>query len=86
MAVSPAKTISEQEDQMFRLLRQLDTASGASQRAMATAIGLSLGRFNALLRSATDAGLVKISEHTGTASPINSSPERSRNTMRCMQS
>jgi sulfate adenylyltransferase len=66
MAVSPAKTISEQEDQMFRLLRQLDTASGASQRAMATAIGLSLGRFNALLRSATDAGLVKISEHTGT--------------------
>jgi sulfate adenylyltransferase len=66
MAVSPAKTISEQEDQMVRLLRQLDTASGASQRAMATAIGLSLGRFNALLRSATDAGLVKISEHTGT--------------------
>ncbi len=45
---------------MFRLLRQLDTAPGASQRAMAQAIGVSLGRLNALLRTATQSGLVTV--------------------------
>ena len=65
MAMSPAKIITEQEDQMFRLLRQLDSAPDASQRGMATAIGISLGRLNALLRSATDAGLVRISDREG---------------------
>ena len=62
MAMSPAKITSEQEDQMFRLLRQLDTAPDASQRAIAAAIGVSLGRLNALLRTATDAGLVNITD------------------------
>ncbi|MEL7300510.1 MAG: bifunctional sulfate adenylyltransferase/adenylylsulfate kinase [Pseudomonadota bacterium] len=50
------------EDQLFKLLRQLDTAPGASQRALAAAIGVSLGRLNGLLKEATDAGLVKITE------------------------
>ncbi len=59
------KSTSEQEDQMFRLLRQLDIAPDASQRGMAAAIGLSLGRFNALLRSAVEAGLVKITDRDG---------------------
>jgi sulfate adenylyltransferase len=59
------KSTSEQEDQMFRLLRQLDTAPDASQRGMAAAIGLSLGRFNTLLRSAVEAGLVNISDRDG---------------------
>ena len=65
MAMSPAKIISEQEDQLFRLLRQLDSAPNASQRVMAQAIGVSLGRLNALLRTATEDGLVKISDHAG---------------------
>ena len=50
---------------MFRLLRQLDIAPSASQRVTATAIGVSLGRLNALLRHATDAGLVNITDHNG---------------------
>ncbi|WP_095588495.1 bifunctional sulfate adenylyltransferase/adenylylsulfate kinase [Actibacterium ureilyticum] len=59
------KPISAEEDQLFRLLRQLDTAPEASQRATAAAIGISLGRLNALLRTAADAGLIKISERAG---------------------
>jgi len=50
---------------MFRLLRQLDIAPDASQRVMATAIGVSLGRLNALLRAATDTGLVNVSDRDG---------------------
>jgi len=58
------KTFAE-EDQLFRLLRQLDTAPEASQRALAAAIGVSLGRLNALLRMATEAGLISISDRQG---------------------
>ena len=65
MAMSPAKITSEQEDQMFRLLRQLDIASDGSQRVTAAAIGVSLGRLNALLKQATDAKLVKITDRNG---------------------
>ena len=65
MTTTATKTTSEQEDQLFRLLRQLDTAPDASQRGMAAAIGLSLGRFNTLLRSAVEAGLVSITERDG---------------------
>ena len=54
-----------EEDQIFRLLRQLDMAPEASQRATATSIGISLGRLNALLRNATDKGLIKVSERSG---------------------
>ena len=63
MAMSPAKVTTEQEDQLFKLLRQLDVAPDASQRAMAAAIGVSLGRLNALLRQATDSGFVRIMDH-----------------------
>ncbi|MEM6579176.1 MAG: MarR family EPS-associated transcriptional regulator, partial [Pseudomonadota bacterium] len=55
----------DSEDQLFRLLRQLDTAPDASQRATAAAIGLSLGRLNSLLRQAADRGLVKVSDRAG---------------------
>ena len=65
MAMSPAKITSEQEDQMFRLLRQLDISSDGSQRVTAAAIGVSLGRLNALLKQATDAKLVKITDRNG---------------------
>ena len=47
---------------MFRLLRQLDVAPDASQRATAGAIGVSLGRLNALLRSAADSGMITVSD------------------------
>ncbi|MCR9112931.1 MAG: winged helix-turn-helix transcriptional regulator, partial [Rhodobacteraceae bacterium] len=53
------------EDQLFRLLRQLDIAPEASQRETAAAIGISLGRLNALLRQAVDAGFIRISERPG---------------------
>ena len=51
--------ISSEEDQLFRLLRQLDIAPDAPQRATAEAVGLSLGRLNALIRDAIDQGLVR---------------------------
>ncbi|WGI21006.1 bifunctional sulfate adenylyltransferase/adenylylsulfate kinase [Amylibacter sp. IMCC11727] len=60
-----AKTRLDDEDQLFRLLRQLDLASDASQRALAAAIGVSLGRLNALLKSAIDARLVTTSDRAG---------------------
>ncbi|UYV36338.1 bifunctional sulfate adenylyltransferase/adenylylsulfate kinase [Rhodobacteraceae bacterium D3-12] len=59
------KTSPSEEDQIFRLLRQLDLAPEASQRASAAALGISLGRFNALLRAATEAGFIKVSERAG---------------------
>ena len=65
MAMSPAKITTEQEDQLFRLLRQLEIAPEASQRVTAQAIGISLGRLNALLKQATDAKLIKITDHSG---------------------
>ena len=48
--------------QLFRLLRRLDAAPDAPQRAAAEALGISLGRFNAQLRAATDAGLVQLTD------------------------
>lgn len=65
MSSTEAKPTPGEEDQLFRLLRQLDTAPEASQRAIASAIGVSLGRLNALLRAAVDAGLITISERDG---------------------
>ncbi len=54
---------NEDEDHLFRLLRQLDLTPDASQRALAAAVGISLGRLNAQLRAATDAGFIKIMDH-----------------------
>ena len=56
----------EDEDHLFRLLRQLDIAPQASQRATATALGISLGRLNAQLRVAADAGLIKVTDRDDT--------------------
>jgi len=65
MALPEPAPNPDAEDQLFRLLRQLDVAPDASQRATAGALGISLGRLNAQLRSAADAGLIRISERTG---------------------
>jgi sulfate adenylyltransferase len=54
-----------EDDQIFRLLRQLDAASGASQRATAEAIGVSLGTLNTHLRALVDAKLIEISDRQG---------------------
>ena len=64
MTAQEIKTTAE-EDQIFRLLRQLETAPEASQRATAQAIGISLGRLNALLRMVTEAGLVDKTHRDG---------------------
>ncbi|MCT8159656.1 bifunctional sulfate adenylyltransferase/adenylylsulfate kinase [Pseudoruegeria sp. SHC-113] len=58
-------SLSEEEDLLFRLLRQLELAPGASQRDTAAALGISLGRLNAQLRAATEAGLVRVSNRQG---------------------
>ena len=55
----------EEEDQLFRLLRQLDAAPDASQRATAAALGVSLGALNAQLKAAADKGLITITERSG---------------------
>ena len=65
MIASETKPALPEEDQLFRLLRQLDLAPDASQRATAEALGISLGRLNAQLRAASDAGLIKISTRPG---------------------
>ncbi|MEL7165861.1 MAG: bifunctional sulfate adenylyltransferase/adenylylsulfate kinase [Pseudomonadota bacterium] len=63
MPTDTAKTSAEHSDQLFRLLRQLDTAPGGSQRMVAQAVGVSLGRLNTLLRAATAAGFVQVDAH-----------------------
>lgn len=65
MHATPANTTLAEEDLIFLLLRQLDSAPEASQRATAQAVGISLGRLNALLRDAVDRGLIRISERSG---------------------
>ncbi|UWQ29762.1 bifunctional sulfate adenylyltransferase/adenylylsulfate kinase [Leisingera sp. M523] len=61
------QTIStpDEEDLLFRLLRQLDAAPDASQRATAAALGISLGGLNTQLRSAAETGLITISSRSG---------------------
>ena len=54
-----------EEDLLFRILRQLDLAPDASQRATAEAVGVSLGRLNTCLRAVSDAGLVRVTERAG---------------------
>jgi len=49
----------DDQGQLFQVLRQLDVAPTATQRGMAAATGISLGRLNALLRLAIDQGLVE---------------------------
>ena len=64
---TPAPYRSDQdEDKLFLLLRQLDYAPEASQRTTAAALNVSLGRLNAQLRAAADAGLIKITESINT--------------------
>ncbi|MGP6087728.1 bifunctional sulfate adenylyltransferase/adenylylsulfate kinase [Antarctobacter jejuensis] len=53
------------ENQLFLLLRQLERAPDASQRATAEALGISLGRLNTILRATAEAGLVQITNRTG---------------------
>ncbi|SDX13853.1 bifunctional sulfate adenylyltransferase/adenylylsulfate kinase [Litoreibacter albidus] len=60
-----SKPALDDEDLLFRLLRQLDLAPGASQRATATALKVSLGRLNSLLRAAADAGLITVDQRAG---------------------
>ena len=59
MSAPKGKNGFAEEDLLFRLLRQLDTAPEASQRATAEALGISLGGLNSLLRNAAESGLVK---------------------------
>ena len=61
-----AKPITDKEETLFRLLRQVNFAPEASQRASALAIGVSLGRFNAQLKSAISDGLIKIGASAST--------------------
>ena len=58
-------TITHEEIELFRLLRQLDISPSASQRTIASALGVSLGLLNAHLKSAANAGLISISERRG---------------------
>ncbi|MEM7732134.1 MAG: bifunctional sulfate adenylyltransferase/adenylylsulfate kinase [Pseudomonadota bacterium] len=59
------KPSQQDEDLLFRLLRQLDLAPEASQRVTAEAIGVSLGRLNKLMKQSKDAGLITITDRDG---------------------
>ncbi|WP_122074035.1 bifunctional sulfate adenylyltransferase/adenylylsulfate kinase [Pseudophaeobacter sp. EL27] len=65
MTLPETKPNPDEEDLLFRLLRQFDLAPEASQRATAAALGISLGGLNTQLRAATDAGLITISDRPG---------------------
>ncbi|MEM6387836.1 MAG: bifunctional sulfate adenylyltransferase/adenylylsulfate kinase [Pseudomonadota bacterium] len=65
MAAPIAQPITDEEDDLFRLLRQLDIAPGASQRTTAAALGVSLGHLNAQLKSAVEAGYIAIADRNG---------------------
>ncbi|MDC0738251.1 bifunctional sulfate adenylyltransferase/adenylylsulfate kinase [Cognatishimia sp. SS12] len=65
MPDTKTKPSQAEEDLLFRLLRQLDTAPEASQRATAAALEVSLGRLNAMLRSAAEAGHITINARAG---------------------
>ncbi|MDO6799677.1 bifunctional sulfate adenylyltransferase/adenylylsulfate kinase [Shimia thalassica] len=65
MSSKTPKTNSDEEDLLFRLLRQLDTAPEASQRVTAAALEISLGRLNTLLRTAVEAGFISINQRSG---------------------
>ena len=65
MSAADTKNKPPEEDQLFRLLRQLDLESDATQRATARALGVSLGSLNAQLRAAAEAGFIKISDRPG---------------------
>ncbi len=54
--------MTDEQEALFRLLRQLDLAPDAPQRQTAQAVGVSLGRLNAQLKSAVAAGHIKISD------------------------
>ena len=54
--------MTNEAETLFRLLRQVDLAPEASQRVSASTIGISLGRFNTLLKSAIASKLVRINE------------------------
>ncbi|MBF9043969.1 bifunctional sulfate adenylyltransferase/adenylylsulfate kinase [Rhodobacterales bacterium HKCCE4037] len=58
----PTSVTTIDTDLLFRLLRQIDAAPQASQRATAQALGISLGGLNTALRAVTQAGLVRIVE------------------------
>ena len=57
--------ITDDETELFRLLRQLDAAPEASQRATASALGVSLGLLNNRLKAAEKAGFISITERAG---------------------
>ncbi|EBA05561.1 bifunctional sulfate adenylyltransferase/adenylylsulfate kinase [Sagittula stellata] len=63
-SLSASSTLRE-DDQLFRLLRQLEQAPEASQRVTAEALGVSLGTLNSQLRAAQNAGLIVVSNRPG---------------------
>jgi sulfate adenylyltransferase len=65
MTAADSNLTPDEKDLLFRLLRQLDLAPEASQRATASALGMSLGGLNTQLRAAADAGLIAISDRPG---------------------
>ncbi|GIT91096.1 sulfate adenylyltransferase [Jannaschia pagri] len=65
MARASETDMTEGDETLFRMLRQLDLAPAATQRAIAAAVGVSLGRLNTLLRAATEAGLIKVDTRQG---------------------
>ncbi|NRP11294.1 putative bifunctional SAT/APS kinase [Aliiroseovarius sp. xm-m-379] len=65
MPATPPPSSPTEDDLRFLLLRQLDAAPEGSQRAIAAAVGISLGRLNGLLRATADQGLIQIGKRGG---------------------
>ncbi len=55
-------TTTDEDDLLFRLLRQVDLAPAASQRVTAAALDVSLGRLNTLLKSAVTRGFITVGD------------------------
>lgn len=59
-SAKPARRSELREDVHFRILRLLDANPEMSQRELADAVGISLGRTHYLLAGLVDKGLVKL--------------------------
>ena len=66
MSTPKSTPLSDEEEALFRLLRQIDLAPEATQRVIASELGVSLGRLNAQLKSAAAEGLIHIGDRDST--------------------
>jgi len=67
----PQSTMTPKEEAHIRILRAIEKYPDASQRGLARALGVSLGRVNFLLNALVDKGLVKVAAFRKSGDKLN---------------